>query len=1265
MLFVPIYLTKRRLFMAMHRLFVRKRSEFAYEADQVLRTLREDLSIPAQSVTLYKRYDIEGLDDKDLGQAKELIFSEPPVDQVFTDLPHEEGAFVFAVEYLPGQYDQGADSAEQCLSMLTLKQGYQVRIAQVFSIQGPLTEDQKKAIKAYFINPVDSRQATMTLPTSLQLDLEEPQAIPLIDGFTHWNQDQLDAFIKEEGLAMTLSDALLIQDYFKDQEGRNPSQTEIKVLDTYWSDHCRHTTFMTELTQVTIDKGRFNSPIEQAYQAYQEGRKKIYTSKTKASSLMDMATLATKELKTQGLLSNLDESDEINACTIIVPVDVDGREEEWLLLFKNETHNHPTEIEPFGGAATCLGGCIRDPLSGRAYVYQAMRITGAGDPRTSLDQTLAGKLPQRRITQGAAKGYSSYGNQIGLATGEVKEYYHPGYVAKRMEIGAVVGAVPRAHVRREAPKPGDVVMLIGGKTGRDGCGGATGSSKEHTMESLSSCGAEVQKGNPLTERKIQRLFRQPEVTQLIKRCNDFGAGGVSVAIGELTDGLDINLDLVPKKYAGLDGTELAISESQERMACVIEKNKADLFKSYCDQENLECTQVALVTDTNRLVMHWKGSPIVDISRDFLNTNGAKQEQAVHIGLPQGPSYFAKKEAPVTDFKGQWLSTLSDLNVGSQEGLLSCFDSTVGGGTVLMPLSGKYQKTPVQGMAAKLPVRCGQTNTASVMTHGFNPDLASWSPFHGAQFAILLSVAKGVTMGAHRQDMYLTLQEYFESLRQNPHAWGKPTAALLGAYQAQKELNIAAIGGKDSMSGTFIDLTAPPSLVSFAVATAPVDRIISPDLKGASHRLILLKLPRTFDEAPDWRAFKANCDLLQKEIDEGRVYSAYTIDEGGLAEAITKMALGNRIGVKIDDYAGTSLFDTNLGSFLFEVDITAVNHLLEKEGTQVIGVTQEEPVIQWKDQVISLDQAQAAYEGTLQHIFPLEAPSTKETCPLPLYEQTSTPIVGPKSLEGAKPKVLIPVFPGTNCEYDSARAFERAGAQTDILVIRNQSIANLEESIQAIKSKLEASQIIFFPGGFSAGDEPDGSGKFMATLFRNPYLAEALEDLLYQRDGLALGICNGFQALIKLGLLPGGHVSPLREDSPTLTHNPIGRHLSGMVNTKVISTMSPWMSALKAGDIFTIPISHGEGRFVASPDQVARLAQNGQIATQYVDFQGQATMDARFNPNQSVCAIEGIFSPDGRVFGKMAHSERCGHGISKNVPGNHHMPILESGVIYFK
>ena len=880
--------------MAMHRLFVRKRPEFAYEADQVLRTLREDLSIPAQSVTLYKRYDIEGLDNKDLDQAKKLIFSEPPVDQVFTDLPHEEGAFVFAVEYLPGQYDQGADSAEQCLSMLTLKQGYQVRIAQVFSIQGPLTEDQKKAIKAYFINPVDSRQATMFLPTSLQLDLEEPQSIPRIDGFTHWNQDQLDAFIKEEGLAMTLADALLIQDYFKNQEGRNPSQTEIKVLDTYWSDHCRHTTFMTELTQVTIDKGRFNSPIEQAYQAYQEGRKKIYTTKTKASSLMDMATLATKELKAQGLLGNLDESDEINACTIIVPVDVDGQEEEWLLLFKNETHNHPTEIEPFGGAATCLGGCIRDPLSGRAYVYQAMRITGAGDPRTSLDQTLAGKLPQRRITQGAAKGYSSYGNQIGLATGEVKEYYHPGYVAKHMEIGAVIGAVPRAHVRREAPKPGDVVMLIGGKTGRDGCGGATGSSKEHTMESLSSCGAEVQKGNPLTERKIQRLFRKPEVTQLIKRCNDFGAGGVSVAIGELTDGLDINLDLVPKKYAGLDGTELAISESQERMACVIEKDKADLFKSYCDQENLECTQVALVTDTNRLVMHWKGSPIVDISRDFLNTNGAKQEQVVHIGLSQGPSYFAQKEMPVTDFKNQWLSTLSDFNVGSQEGLLSRFDSTVGAGTVLMPLSGKYQKTPVQGMVAKLPVRHGQTNTASVMTHGFNPDLASWSPFHGAQFAILLSVAKGVTMGAHRQDMYLTLQEYFESLRQNPHAWGKPTAALLGAYQAQKELNIAAIGGKDSMSGTFMDLTVPPSLVSFAVATAPVDRIISPDLKGTDHRLILLKLPRTFDEAPDWRAFKANCDLLQKEIDEGRVYSAYTIDEGGLAEAITKMALGSRI-----------------------------------------------------------------------------------------------------------------------------------------------------------------------------------------------------------------------------------------------------------------------------------------------------------------------------------------------------------------------------------
>ena len=1249
--------------MSIYRLFVRKRPEFAHEAAHVLQSLQDELSIPATAVTIYERYDVEGLTAQELEQAKQLIFSEPPVDQVFTELPDTKDAFVFAMEYVPGQYDQRADSAEQCLSMLTLKQGYTVRTARVFVIEGTLSESQQAAIQKFFINPVDSRQASLEMPASLQLQVTAPSAVPVYDGFRNFTSQELEAFIKEHGLAMTLADIELIQNYFKNEEDRDPTETEIKVLDTYWSDHCRHTTFMTELTDVTVEPGRFNTPIERALEEYMAGRQAIYTSKTKARTLMDMATLAVKELKAEGLLTNLDESDEINACTIIVPVDVDGQEEEWLLLFKNETHNHPTEIEPFGGAATCLGGCIRDPLSGRSYVYQAMRVTGSGNPHTPLEDTLAGKLPQKQITQGAAKGYSSYGNQIGLATGEVKEYYHPGYVAKRMEIGAVIGAAPRENVRREVPTPGDIVVLLGGKTGRDGCGGATGSSKEHTVESLESCGAEVQKGNPLTERKIQRLFRRPEVTTLIKRCNDFGAGGVSVAIGELTDGLDINLDVVPKKYEGLDGTELAISESQERMACVIEAHTLEEFAKYCDQENLECTVVADVTDTNRLVMHWKGSTIVDISRDFLNTNGAAQYQEAHVALPQGPSYFTGQKASIDDFKGQWLDAISQLNTASQQGLSERFDSTIGAGTVLMPFSGKYQKTPVQGMVAKLPVRHGQSNTASVMTHGFNPDLASWSPFHGAQYAVLLSVAKGVAMGAHRQDMYLTLQEYFESLRDVKEAWGKPVAALLGAYKAQKELKIGAIGGKDSMSGTFMDLKVPPTLVSFAATTAPVDRIISPDLKGVDHRLIMLDVPRTYDDTPDWTRFKENCDLLQAEIDAGRVYSAYVVDHGGLPEAITKMALGNKIGVKLDQYAEGTIFQPALGAFLFEVDIKSVNHLLDKAGTRVIGVTQEEPVIEWNGHKIDLDEALAAYEAPLDDIFPLHAPSEDTDVSLDLCDKR--PASRSTSLGGAKPKVLIPVFPGTNCEFDSARAFERAGAEADIFVVRNQNAHQLEESIQTLKAKLDQSQILFFPGGFSAGDEPDGSGKFMATLFRNPYLSESLENLLYQRDGLALGICNGFQALIKLGLLPSGHVQALTEDSPTLTHNTIGRHLSGMVQTKIISTNSPWMSAMNVGDIYSVAISHGEGRFIASPEQVAEFVKNGQIATQYVDFEGRPTMDAHFNPNQSVAAIEGIFSPDGRVFGKMAHSERCGRGIAKNIPGQLEMPIFESGVKYFK
>lgn len=1247
--------------MAINRLFVRKRDAFAHEANQALTTLQQELNIPATAVTIYERYDVENLNSNALETSKHLIFSEPPVDIITDTLEIPAEAFTFAVEYVPGQYDQRADSAEQCISMLTLTTGHTVRCARVYVLEGTFTEEQKRAIKSYYINPVDSRESNLDMPSTLALDLDEPQAIASIDNFTSMTDEQLTSVIKNYGLAMTLADIKLVQEQYANVEKRNPTITEIRLFDTYWSDHCRHTTFTTELTDITIEENRFTAPIIEALEEYTEGRNLLYTTKVKARSLMDMATLAVKELRHAGGLQNLDESEEINACTIIVPVDVDGQEEEWLLLFKNETHNHPTEIEPFGGAATCLGGCIRDPLSGRSYVYQAMRITGSGDPHTPLADTLVGKLPQKKITQDAARGYSSYGNQIGLATGEVKEYYHPGYVAKRMEIGAVIGAAPRSAVRREVPIPGDVIVLLGGKTGRDGCGGATGSSKEHTVNSLSSCGAEVQKGNALTERKIQRLFRRPEVTTLIKRCNDFGAGGVSVAIGELTDGVTVNLDLIPKKYAGLNGTELAISESQERMACVIASEDVETFAKFCDEENLECTVVADVTDTNRLIMTWRGDTIVDISRDFLNTNGASQQQEAIITAPADTSYFRRGSISVDNFKDQWISAVSTLNTASQQGLAERFDSTVGANTVLMPFGGKYQKTPTQGMVAKLPVLHGETTTTSIMTHGFVPELSAWSPYHGAQYAVLLSVAKLVALGGCRKDAYLTLQEYFERLG-SKESWGKPVAALLGAYKAQKELEIGAIGGKDSMSGTFMDLTVPPTLVSFAAVTAPIKNITSQDIKGAGHRLVFFDVPRTYNDTPDWDKFKENCDLLQEQIEKGRVYSAYVVDEGGIPEAVTKMALGNNIGVKFDTYAERAIFQPALGAFIVEVDITAVNALLELPDVKVIAVTQEKPVIEWNGQEVSLKEVQAAYEAPLADIFPLQATSGTGEAVAYIHDQKSAPRSNPF---GAKPKVLIPVFPGTNCEFDSARAFERAGAEADIVVIRNQTPAQLQESIDVVQRKLKESQILMFPGGFSGGDEPDGSGKFMATLFRNPALTEGLENLLYKQDGLVLGICNGFQALIKLGLLPSGHVETLTADHPTLTFNTIGRHLSHMVQTKVISTKSPWMSEAKAGEIYTVPISHGEGRFIASPQQVLEFNKSGQIATQYVDFDGIASMDGRFNPNQSVAAIEGIYSPDGRVFGKMAHSERCGQGISKNIPGNLEMPIFTSGVKYFK
>ncbi len=1245
--------------MSIHRLYVRKKSAYAQEEIRLLQVFREELKLPITGVAIYERYDIEGIQPEHVDQAKNLIFSEPPVDSVYDELPVNETQTVLGREYLPGQYDQRADSAEQCIAMLTLRAESTVRSAQFLVLDGLLSDEERKTLVTYYINPVDSREATLNLPDSLQLITTEPKDVQVLENFTSLTKEDYSAFISEYGLAMSQADLDMIRCYFAEEEHRNPTITELRVLDTYWSDHCRHTTFMTELSSITIKEGLFTSPIQEAFDQYMSGRSLLYKEKEKARTLMDMATLAVKELRAQGKLQEIDESDEINACTIVVPVEVDGKTEEWLLLFKNETHNHPTEIEPFGGAATCLGGCIRDPLSGRAYVYQAMRVTGSGDPRQALEDTMPGKLPQRLITTGAAKGYSSYGNQIGLATGEVKEYYHPGYIAKRMEIGAVIGAAPRFAVKREVPAPGDVVVLLGGKTGRDGCGGATGSSKEHTMESLENCGAEVQKGNALTERKIQRLFRRPEVTPFIKRCNDFGAGGVSVAIGELTDGVHINLDLVPKKYEGLDGTELAISESQERMACVLAPTSIDAFFAACREENLEATVVATVTADSRLIVTWRGKEIVNISREFLSTNGAHQEKIACVDTPQG-DYFVSRQS--LDIKSKWIETMSSLPVASQQGLAERFDSTIGAGSVLMPFGGKYQKTPVQGMVAKLPVLHGDTTTVSIMTHGFDPYLSSWSPFHGAQYAILWSVAKVLALGGNPDKTYLTLQEYFEKLGDNANSWGKPVAALLGAYSAQKALGIGAIGGKDSMSGTFMDYHVPPSLISFAVTTTHVDRIVSPEFKKSGNAIVLFHLPIKADGTPQWDVFKEHNEVIQDGLNHNQIVSMYALGAGGIAEGVTKMALGNQIGATLDKRVSSSLFDVGYGSILAEVDEDIAEIITQYDFVTTIGKTTGEKTISIGSTNISLAELENAYESPLSSIFPMHGPSLTGEAVAYIHDQKAKKRTAPSI---AKPKVLIPVFPGTNCEYDSAAAFNKAGAVSDIFVIRNQTIEALEESIQILRNKLKESQIIMFPGGFSAGDEPDGSGKFMATLFRNPYLTEALHELLYDRDGLALGICNGFQALIKLGLLPSGRVSDLTENSPTLTYNTIGRHISNMVHTKVISTKSPWMSLTKAGEIYVTPVSHGEGRFISSPAQVVEFNRTGQIATQYVDLDGIASMDSRYNPNGSTAAIEGLFSPDGRVFGKMAHIERTGYGIAKNIPGDKFMPVFAGGVNYFK
>ncbi|SDF69509.1 phosphoribosylformylglycinamidine synthase [Sporolituus thermophilus] len=1249
------------------RIYVEKKAGFAVEAQNLYTDLKVNLGINGLTgVRIVNRYDMAGVSEAEYIQARTTIFAEPTVDEVYDEeLPLAAGDRVFAIEYLPGQYDQRADSAAQCLQILTQRERPTVLSAKVIILQGELADDDFDRIKRYCINPIECREAALTKPDCLETSAPPPANVAVLAGFTTMAGAELAALHTELGLAMSLEDLSFCQAYFRDEERRDPTITEIRVIDTYWSDHCRHTTFLTKIEDVVIEEGRYSRPIADAFAAYRQSRAYVYGEAAKDMSLMDIATIGMKELKKRGLLADLDESDEINACSIVVNADVDGRTEEWLVMFKNETHNHPTEIEPFGGAATCLGGAIRDPLSGRAYVYQAMRVTGSGDPRAKIESTLPGKLPQRKITIGAAAGYSSYGNQVGLATGQVAELYDEGYIAKRMEIGAVIAAAPRQNVVRQRPQPGDVVLLVGGRTGRDGCGGATGSSKEHNLESLATCGAEVQKGNPPTERKIQRLFRNPAVSRLIKKCNDFGAGGVAVAIGELTDGVRVNLDAIPKKYEGLDGTELAISESQERMAVVVAGDHADIFIRYAAAENLEATVVAEVTAERRLRMFWRGQAIVDLSRDFLNTNGVKQHtRVVATAPPAEANWFERLPAGVRpalpDLRAAWLTNLQDLNICSQKGLVERFDSTIGAGTVLMPFGGKYQATPAEGMAAKLPVLDGETTTATLMTFGFQPQLATWSPFHGAVYAVVEAVAKSVAMGGDYRTIRLTLQEYFEKLGKDPHKWGKPFSALLGAFYAQKQLGIPAIGGKDSMSGTFMDLNVPPTLVAFAVNVTDAGRIVSPEFKEAGNLVVLIPAPRDDQELPRFEILSRNFAKVTELIRAGLVRAATAVRYGGLAAALSKMAFGNRIGfVAAAQLAPEAWFSADYGSFVLELDGKADLSKLEDVDYVILGHTTAAPVIRLGQTEISLAEAYTAWEQPLETVFPTKAaePPTPRVIACERRSRKG-------SVRVAKPRVLIPVFPGTNCEYDSARAFTQAGGLVDMMVVRNLTPAQIEESIDELARRIGRAQIVMLPGGFSAGDEPDGSGKFIATLLRNPKVKDAVHDLLKRRDGLMLGICNGFQALIKLGLVPYGEIRDITPDSPTLTFNAIGRHVSCMVRTKVVSTLSPWFNNARLGDIHTVAVSHGEGRFVAPPAVLDELIANGQIATQYVDLDGKPSSDIRYNPNGSLEAVEGITSPDGRVLGKMAHSERIGRYVAINVPGDKDQGIFAAGVQYF-
>ncbi len=1246
------------------RVYVEKKEGFAVKAEELFHELKHYLGMKhVTGVRVLIRYDVENLSDESFEKACSGVFAEPPVDVLYKEtFPVKEGSRVFSVEFLPGQFDQRADSAEQCVQFIKEDEKPVIRTAITYVIEGDVTDEEFSEIKNHCINPVDSRQTSEEKPETLVVDFKEPADVKVFDGFKNLSCENLKELYESLGLAMTFQDFLHIQNYYKNEENRDPSMTEIRVLDTYWSDHCRHTTFSTELKDVKFEDGYYTLPMKETYESYMHAHKELYAGRDdKFVCLMDLALMAMKQLKKEGKLADQEESDEINACSIVVPIKVNGVEEEWLINFKNETHNHPTEIEPFGGAATCLGGAIRDPLSGRTYVYQAMRVTGAADPRASVKDTMKGKLPQKKLVRGAAAGYSSYGNQIGLATGMVKEIYHPDYVAKRMEIGAVLGAAPRRAVIRETSDPGDVIVLLGGRTGRDGCGGATGSSKVHTEESIETCGAEVQKGNPPTERKIQRLFRREEVSKLIKKCNDFGAGGVSVAIGELADGLRINLDKVPKKYAGLDGTEIAISESQERMAVVVDPKNVSEFLSYAAEENLEAVEVAVVTEEPRLVLSWRGKEIVNLSRAFLDTNGAHQETTVEVEIPEKEeSLFIRKE--VRDVKEKWLETLKDLNVCSQKGLVEMFDGSIGSGSVFMPHGGKYQMTETQAMAAKVPVLNGETDSVSLMSFGFDPYLSSWSPYHGAIYAVVESVAKIVAAGGDYSKIRFTFQEYFRRMTEDPKRWSQPFAALLGAYRAQMGFGLPSIGGKDSMSGTFNEIDVPPTLVSFAVDMATEKEIITPELKMPGNKLVWLKTQRDAYDLPNYEQLMEQYGELSEDIHAGRIVSAYALDRHGVIAAVSKMAFGNGYGVSIvEEMDEAELFAPAFGDIIAEVPADKIGEL---KGTYtVFGEVTEDQKFCYKEVEITLSDAEKAWMETLEDVFATKsATSAEEKVETKLYNATDIHICSHKI---AQPTVFIPVFPGTNCEYDSKKAFERAGAKVVTKIFKNRNAQDIIESMEEFEKAIQQAQILMFPGGFSAGDEPDGSAKFFATAFSNARMKEAVEKMLQERDGLALGICNGFQALIKLGLVPNGTITGQSEDAPTLTYNTIGRHISKMVYTKVVSNKSPWLQEAQLGGVYTSPASHGEGRFVASEAWLDRLFANGQVATQYCDLEGNISMNEEWNVNGSYRAIEGITSPDGRVYGKMAHVERRGKSVAVNIYGEQDMKVFESGVKYFK